>query len=54
MVSSTIIRAIDDKHTGRMAESHEALVLGTSHLKGVGFSPNPVIILTFLHKVLFP
>ena len=42
------------QHTGRMAEWSKALVLGTSHFGGMGSSPTPVILLTFLYKVLIP
>ena len=42
------------KHTGRTAELYGVLVLGTSHLGGVGSSPTPIILLTFLKKVMFP
>ncbi len=36
------------QYTGRMAEWSKALVLGTSHFGGVGSSPTPVFLLTFL------
>ena len=45
---------LTSKHTGRMVEWNELLVLGTSHFGGVGSSPTIVILLTFLKKVLFP
>ncbi len=53
VVSSTIMYAIYHTHQGRLAEWTKALVLGTSHFGGVGSSPTPVILLTFLYKVLF-
>ena len=53
MVSLTVIHSIDLKNTGRMAEWNEVLVLGNSHFGGVGSSLSFVILLTFLHKVLF-
>ena len=37
-----------------MTEWSKALVNGTSHFDGVDSSPFPVILLTFLYKVLFP
>ncbi len=36
------------KHTGRMDEWSLSLCQGTSHLGGVGSSPTPVVLLTFL------
>ena len=42
------------KHTGRMAEWYKELVYGTRHFDGVGSSPTPVSLLTFLYEVLFP
>ncbi len=42
------------KYTGRMAKWSKLLVWGISHFGGEGSTPSPVILLTFLYKVLFP
>ena len=42
------------QHIARMAKWSKAPVLVTSHFAGVGSSPTPFILLTFLYKVLSP
>ena len=41
------------QYTGRIAEWSKVLVSGTSHSGGLGSSPTPLILLTFLYTVLF-